>query len=233
MSRTELLITTQPHQKGACTGVWEWRYPNPPAGGHGLLLPSHPNDFRKSCSHALLPPVPDTTNPVSPATCPLSVLGSRTAELQLLLTLCSTPSTAACFWRWGGQKFSPGHCTKACVRQGTLGSKPAQQTVMNYMQRLNLRNGIMQNGESVPTPHICAYWKVPLLQPPKKVFPSLEQRLFLTMYFSVKYRKVPSGLSGTSSVHKKYYSQKARVYRVQFLTYSFRTVFSCILKACL
>lgn len=114
MSRTELLITTQPHQKGACTGVWEWRYPNLPAGGHGLLVPSHPNDFRKSCSHALLPPVPNTTNPVSQARRPLSVLGSRTADLQLLLTLCSTPSTAACFWR-GGQKFSPGHCTKACT----------------------------------------------------------------------------------------------------------------------
>lgn len=64
----------------------------------------------------------------------------------------------------------------------------------------------------------------------KKVFPSLEQRLFLKMYFSVKIRKFPSSFP---SVCKKYYSQKAVVHRVWFWIYSFTIMLSHILKACL
>lgn len=101
------------------------------------------------------------------------------SSIQLQLPLCSTPSTAACFWR-GLRNFQLALAQRPAITKACW--VPNLQTETIYMQRLSLRSAIRQNAASVLTPPICVYWKAPLLQPPKKIFPSLERRLFLTMY---------------------------------------------------
>lgn len=101
--------------------------PKPDCWGHGPLLSSHPNTFMRSCSHTLLSPVPDATSPVSLARRSLSAPGSRWAELHPAPAPTVLHTQHSRLLLEGAQKFSAGPCTKACDRQGMLGSKPADR----------------------------------------------------------------------------------------------------------
>lgn len=146
--------------------------------GHSCPATQTPSREAAPTSCSLLCPMPLAQSPW-PGGPFLTQEADGLSSIQLQLTLCSTPSTAACFWR-GLRNFQRAIAQRPVIAKARW--VPNLQTATIYVQRLSLRSGSRQNGASLLTLLICIYWKAALLQPPKKVFPSLERRLFLTMY---------------------------------------------------